>query len=363
MKRRFDLLVALSLALVCGMVFTACEDEDDNIKEPFKVTPKSGVFILNQGNFGASDAFITYIDFESGNTTKVLVDELGESAQDLIIYGNKIYVSVTGSSVIWVLSLSDLSVEKRIEVKDASGEPRSPFCLQPYSNKIYATTNDGNVVRLDTASLEIEAFTPVGNNPEGIAIYDGKLYVGITNGYAYPSNFDNKLAVVDIATFTTVETITVGVNPNRILPDGNGNLYISYRGNYSYYEPAISGGLQKLNLSNKTLTEIDAFSNQDFTIINDTLYSFGSVYNPYPTTVNYYGRYNTKTGQIISGEWLKGTSEIKTPYALAINPDNGDVYVADYNFPDEGKIFIFGRDGEKKEVFSVGFAPYKIVFR
>jgi hypothetical protein len=361
MKNLFNLFRISAYCLLSVCCFTACE-EDDPIDTPDIIVPTSGVFILNQGKMGVNNAGISYYDFNTGITTSDIMNgELGDTAQDILIYGNKIYVSVTESSVIRVLSLDSLQKLKQIEVND-NGVSRKPNYLIPYMGKVYATTSvansDGNVIRIDTVSLTIDAVAKVGPKPEGIAIVNGKLYVANTNGDLFP-DFDKTLSVVDIATFKEESKIEVGLNPGRLYADDYGDIYLSYRGNYG----DIPGGFQKLDTKTKAVTDINIPANQDFTILNDTLYYFGVTYNENFSTNCFFGRYDVKTEKAIEGNLISDGTSIATAYALGVDPYNKDIYIADTDYSTPSNIYIFGRDGKKKGNFEAGINAYKFAFK
>ncbi|MDR1562684.1 MAG: hypothetical protein LBS54_06335 [Dysgonamonadaceae bacterium] len=360
MKTKLYLLKKILPALICIPVFVGCQG-DEPMEKQENVTPTSGVLILNQGTWGKNNSSLSYYDFVSGETVDdVMNGRLGDTAQDIIVYGGKVYVSITMSGVIWVLSADDLKELKKIEISSYNDLLREPNYLAAYSGKVYATANSGHLIEIDTASLEIDAMTDIGANPEGIAVANGKIYAGNTNGYALP--FDSTLSVVNIFPLQEEKRIKVGVNPNRIRPDDNGNLYISYRGNYGYYEPFAAGGFIKLNVADNTLKEIDIPANQDFTIINDTLYYFGVTYNDDWTTNNFFGRYDIISETQINDEWVN-PNDITTPYALGIDPHNKDIYIADTDYVTSGRILVFDRNGKQKIEFFAGLNPCKFVFK
>jgi YVTN family beta-propeller protein len=69
----------------------------------------SGAFVLNQGAFKGNNAGITYYNLMSSTTTSDYFTSknnrgLGDSGQDMIKYGSKIYVAVYSSSLIEVIN-------------------------------------------------------------------------------------------------------------------------------------------------------------------------------------------------------------------------------------------------------------------
>jgi hypothetical protein len=354
MYKKLHLKVFITAVMSC-IVFTGCEDIDRD-EDQKTVVPTQGVLILNQGSWGRNNSSLSWHDFSTGETTEDIMNgRLGDTAQDIIVYGGKIYVSVTMSNVIWVLSANDFSDIMKIELGE---QIREPNYMAAYSGKVYATTNSGFVIRIDTAGFDVD-FTAVGAYPEGIAIVNDNIYAGNTNSRQYP--YDSTLSIVNTGSFMETGRVTVGVNPNRMRADDKGNIYISYRGNYGYYEPFIPGGFRKLDTKTGAVAEIDIPANQDFTIIDDTLYYFGVTYNEDWTTNNFFGSYDLKTGH--SQELIHGADEITTPYALGIDPYCKDIYIADTDYETRGKIFVYDRNGVKKNEFTAGLNPCRFVFK
>ncbi|MDR1631407.1 MAG: hypothetical protein LBR97_00715 [Dysgonamonadaceae bacterium] len=354
MKNGMSFLRIIFSLLLFLTVFTACEKNDPIPgNEP---VVSSGVFILNQGYQGQNNSGISYYYFKTRETTfDIMNGTLGDTGQDMIIYGSKLYVSVFGSSVINVIDLKTTTSLKIIPVKDGE-QPRGPRYLASYNGKVYASTYDGNVIRIDTTTLSIEAVTKVGSYPEGIAAAHGKLYVANSNGLNYP-NFDNTLSVVDIATFTETKRITVGLNPNYLATDAYGDIYLSYKGNYG----DIPNGMQKIDTNTDEVTGLEGVSSgESFTIVDDILYYFNVVYNFDGSTGCTYGRYDVKTEQKVPGELISDGTKINTAFAIGVDPDSKDVYISDIN---PNKIYIFGVDGVCKETISeAGVLVCKFVF-
>ena len=346
------------LLVVAG--FTACE-KDNSVPTPAP-TPMpadsvSGVFILNQGNNGQSDAGISYYDFGTGSLQFDIANQtLGDLGEDMIAYGSKLYVSLFGSSRVSVFDLKSRTRMKDIDLKDST-VLHQPLNLASYSGKVYVATTDGYVVRIDTASLSRDGITPVGLNPVGIAAANGKLYVANSGGYNWPV-YNNTLSVVDIAGFEEEKVLTVGVNPSIVHADSYGNVYLTYLGNYD----DIPGGFQRIDTKTNTVTDISIPANQDFTIAGDSLYFYGVTYNPDYSTNNTFGIYNVKTGQLVTDQLITDGTKINTPYGIGVNTENGDIYISDTDYKNPGTIYVFGSDGKKKNTLSVGMNACRFVF-
>ena len=85
------------------------------------------------------------------------------------------------------------------------------------------------VYRIDRKTRQLDGSVEVGYQPEGMAVYDGKLYVANSGGissqlppaYAY----DNTLSIIDTKSFTLYSTVEVEVNLKNVYSDGKGAIY------------------------------------------------------------------------------------------------------------------------------------------
>ena len=342
--------------LLIAMCVSACEK--DELPNPELGESVSGVFILNQGSDGRNNASISYYDFETGDFRFDIANQtLGDTGQDMIAYGSKLYVSVFGSSRITVFDLKSQTRVKDIDLKEG-GQLHQPRYLASYNGKVYATTIDGYVVRIDTTSLNWDGgITAVGLNPEGIAAINGKLYVANSGGYNWPE-YNNTLSIVDIAVFKEEKTLTVGLNPNVIRADAYGNVYLTYLGNYD----DIPGGFQRIDTRTNTVTNLPVPANQDFVITGDSLYFYGITYNADYSTNNTFGIYNVKTGQLITDRIITDNTQIRTAFGIGVNPKTKDVYISDTDYSNPGMVYVFGEDGKKKNTLNVGINACRFVF-
>ena len=145
-------IYALALA---AMTFTACsEDDDDN---PVVVTPSTSAVVLNTGNWGGNDASIMRYDIVNHTITADLYaaankEGLGDLAQDIIKYGSKYYVTVTGSSKLVVLD-KNMKIVKTIPFM--KGEtPTQPRYMAGVNGKVYVTAYDGCITRAPWTLVE-----------------------------------------------------------------------------------------------------------------------------------------------------------------------------------------------------------------
>ncbi|GHT40992.1 hypothetical protein FACS189437_07350 [Bacteroidia bacterium] len=338
------------------MAFAACEKEDIIPYTP-PIPGSQGVFILNEGYWSGNNASLTYYNFETGETTAdIFKGKLGDTAQDMIAYGGKLYITVMESNCIHVLSLNSF------ELLDSITNILQPRFLTALDGNVYATaygSTPGEVVKIDTALLTVAGTVTVGANPEGIAAANHKLYVA--NG-GYGSG--NTVSVINPATFKEEKTIPVRINPYIVKADHYGYIYLTTQGNFGYGDPVDLGHLQKINTQTDKVEDIDIPANQKFEIAGDLLYFYG-VFTNYATEefppANF-GVYNIGTEKLTSNSIISDGTVITNPYAIAVNPKTQDVYISNSKYSLPGDVLVFGTDGKLKNTIHAGVSANTFVF-
>jgi hypothetical protein len=173
MKKNFFNLIALCAVMVFS--FTSC-DKDEREMPPVPETPvipekpeepkepedpevpvviSEYIYVLNSGNMGNNNATLSMYDLKETSVTKDIFEvrngrRLGDTGQDIIVYGSKMYIAVFTESTIEVTDLEAKSI-KQIKTE---GQPRNFAVHEGY---VYITYYNGYVARLDTASLTVDA--------------------------------------------------------------------------------------------------------------------------------------------------------------------------------------------------------------
>ena len=191
------------------------------------------IYILNEGLFNANNSSLTRYNVDDASVVKDCFAEangkgIGDTANDICVYGSKMYIAVAEENVIWVTDKSARILEKI----ETAGKPRY---LATAEGCVYATYYNGYVARIDTLAMCVDATVPVGRNPEQLCAVGGKLFVANSGGLDYNSEvgYDKTVSVVDIESFTEVKKIEVAANPANIVASENGFVYLVSLGNYS----------------------------------------------------------------------------------------------------------------------------------
>lgn len=193
------------------------------------VSVDDNIYVLCEGLWGYNNSVLTKYNLSDNSVVKDCFMDingigLGDTANDICVYGNKMYITVATDKIIWVTD-KEANVIKKMETE---GQPRY---LAATAGKVYATYYNGKVARIDTTSCAVEATVAVGRNPEQLCVANNKLFVANSGGLDYP-NYDKTVSVVDIPSFTELEKIDVAMNPANILTADNGLVYLVSLGNY-----------------------------------------------------------------------------------------------------------------------------------
>lgn len=346
----------ISLILFFGLVLNSCKKEDP---QPLTNDELShGMLVLNEGLFQQNNSSLSWINTSNDE----VIDDfflstngrlLGDTGNDMEIYGGKIYIVVNNSNTLEILSKKTGKSIKQISMVNGSigKQPRS---IAFYGSKAFITCYDGFVDVLDTVSLTITQRIPVGSNPEGLAVSNGKLFVANSGGLNYP-NVDSTLSVIDLTNLQEITRITIGKNPGGVNVDQNGDVYAIARGNYG----SIPSRMVRINSINNTLEQTFTFDASGMERMNE--YFLISFYN-YSTESSEIRLFNTETESVENNSFIN-TSNITTLYGVHYNPGNSKIYCSDaMGFTNSGYIRQFSSSGAYEKSYHVGLNPSKIIF-
>ena len=125
------------LCALAGM-FAACDDmtdqpqADDGIQGGALLeTGTAEMYILSEGLFNLNNSTLARYSFSKGTWTPnwfyaMNRRDLGDTANDMDVYGSKLYVVVNVSSTVEVINLADGKVLQQISLVDENGASRQP---------------------------------------------------------------------------------------------------------------------------------------------------------------------------------------------------------------------------------------------
>ncbi len=374
------LKILLWLLPLC--LFSCREDEyvtymtdEDTGAASVEETHFDGLYILNEGNMGANRCTLDYLDLSGTDSTihyyrniyaernPSTVKELGDVGNDIGIYGSKLWIVVNCSNKVEVCEARSTRRLGQVNIDNCRylAFDGGFAYVSSYAGPVQVAENCplGRVYKVDTLTMQKVDSVVVGYQPEEMAIVDGKLYVANSGGYRVPL-YDNRIMVIDLATFQVIKEIEVDVNLHRLLADSHGQLWVSTRGNYFDVSPALY-----CLKDDKVVARLE-IPISSMTIVGDSLYYIG-------TTFSYVdGGYKKDFGivdvalQRCSVAVTFEAPEIKNitlPYGIIVNPHDRDFYILDAkNYVSSGEMLHFDADGNFLWRVSTGDIPSRGVF-
>lgn len=369
-------LMALAVLMLAG---AACRETDSPVVVPTDYENVSnvrdggevaGFYVLNEGNMGANKATLDYFDYVQSRYIRNLypernpgiVLELGDSGNDIAVYGARLYAVINGSNKVEVLDAGTAISVGHVDVA-------SPRFLAFDENYCYVSSyvggegDKGSVVRFKRETLEVEGLVSVGLAPEEMVIADGYLYVANSANFA-TGEFDNTISVIRLSDFTVQGSITVDINLHRLRTDADGNLWVSSRGNY-YDVPSNLYKLERKGVNSYGEPQALDVDCSNFAIYNGKLYYYGVAYDENWNATNYYGVVDVATAKVVSDNFITdGTeSRIMSPYCIAVQPSNGDIFITDArNYVSSGALYCYSPEGKLQWTVTTGDIPGHIAF-
>ncbi|WP_294470343.1 YncE family protein [uncultured Bacteroides sp.] len=352
-------------------LFVACDDMEDKpdptpaVEGNTAETGTAELYILSEGLFNLNNSSLAQYSFKSSKLTKNYFKDLnkrglGDTANDIAIYGSKLYIVVNVSSTIEVIDFHTGNSIKQIPMLTDNGSSRQPRHIAFHKNKAYVCSYDGTVARIDTTSLQVESITKAGRNPESICVKNDKLYVSNSGGLDYSSGqgVDNTVSVIDIASFNEIKKIEVGPNPGSILPGPDETVYVATHGSN-----IADGDFHFVKINSRT-DEVEHIYNEkvmNFAISGNVAYLYNYNYN---TETSFIKVFNLKTGETIRENFITDGTKISTPYGINVNPYSGNVYITEaYSYTITGDVLCFNQNGQLQfRLNRVGLNPNTVVF-
>lgn len=344
-QRRFFLTglpVALTLVLGgCGL-FQPQEPPPDQ-------PTTQGVYILCEGNFGASNASLWHLpaDFDSvtANVYQQLTgDPLGDTGQSLLVDGDRLYIMVNASSTVEVLDLSGDTLRFVQSVDLLGAGPRE---MAVVGTRGYVTAwNVPGILVLDLSTLAVSDTIHLAALPEDILVHDGSLYVALPLKADW--SIHDRVLRIDPASGAVVDSYTVGGGPQQLLVKG-GQLFVSRQ----WLDESFSSfrGIAAVDLATDSVTVADWGSGSGVDIFTLS----GKVYVATGTGV---APVKDDLGLNLTG--ILGGS-LTTTYAAAT--DGAHIFIGSYaDFSTPGEVAVYDSTGTLVTTVTVGLGPGSFAF-
>lgn len=361
----FHRISACLLFFLGVLLLNACADEERKLPPtaPAGEGTSSQVLVLCQGNQATRlPGGYTLIDTEHQTVNhdaflSVNGKLLGDTPQEAIQHGAKIYIPCYGSNLVQVVDAATHRLLQSIPTSTPEG-------VAAWGKYVFVSNNDGNVSRIDTLSLTVDRTVAVGPNPVGVSTQDNYIYVAISDGYNYKEGYKQGFKVVKLHpnTLEQVGAIRVGMNPTRIYKDDFGHLFVACQGDYATHAAEIWRIDQKDQAAVFASANLAAVDGHRIYLVRSTTdWSTGK------TTVQYEVR-DTRSGTAIASHFGQVQPPLD-PTALAVDPRTKNIYVASRStldpktrFTEPGTVSVYNDNGDFLQRYNVGTEPCALLF-
>lgn len=354
-------LLSIAVLMAATISFTSCDDDDDSKTCPTPVIPRYGVYVINEGNYSYQiNGTLDFLGYDVAKGTYSMTDSIFEKVNGRSLGGTPNDALIFSDSLLCIAVADEDRVEfvntttKKASAAVSIDSPRE-LAYESGSNYLYVSSYTGKVYKIDMTTRTIAGESEkVGANLEGIAVAGNKLYVcnSCNPDYTYNKN----VVELNANTLAKNQDIEVVDNPVDVINAGSA-IFILSMGNYAD-KPATVQMLKDGQLStigNATMMAYNAY--------NDQLYMINAPFGGDKE----YKVYNLKNGQTTT---FLTNPDIFSPYSLAVNPVNGDVFITSLTKnPDTGyadytadsKLYRYTSAGTLLGTYDCGVNPGTIV--
>lgn len=346
-------------------LLAACSSSSED--EPTPITPSATtdrLLVLCEGLWGMNNSCLAYID-STGVTDKWFQQhnpgmKLGDTGNDILLVNDTlIAVSVNWSNIIQYIRPDGRAITA---TEDIPNNRR----LATDGRWLYVTSyaDHGYVAKIDLQTKLVVDTCHTGYEPEGIAYYNGRLYVANTGGYSFQEkdhDYESTVSVIDAATMTELRRIETGcINLYGTMSQSGPWLCINSAGDYYDTTPKTV----VLNMDTEAVTVFD-FPATYNCVSDGCFYTIGSTFS-YST---YAYEYSTHTIALPSltvsdglGRYAEAEAVITTmqaPYGIYISPYTHHLYVSDArSYATNGYVYEFLSDGSlQRKLLLKGLNP------
>ena len=335
--------------LLMLLTFNACEN-NPLIVHADEVEFSRGVFIINEGNFLAGNASISFYDpvldkVQNQVFYRVNQSPLGDVANSMTLWDGKAYVPVNNSGKIYIMDPVSMRFLGKIT---GLTSPRYMEVID--QDKAYVTDLvDSRINMVHPTAFELLDSSGITGHIDLKQYTSEQILLSGNKAFVVCWSYGDKVFVIDTDTDRVLDSIQVGKQPNSMVMDKNGDVWVLCDGGYSgspYGQEHASlwridketyTAMRQMEFENIMDSPIDIALN----VPGDTLfYLNGDVCF-------------ALIGNIQENILIEGAG--KQFYSLAADPYDNSLYVADaVDYQQNGWIYRYTGQGFLLDSFQVG---------
>lgn len=353
MKKSTFIIVALLASLF------SCNKKDENV-QIMSDTMGKGLFVLNEGNFTASNSSLTFIDTETDTVCnnlffKVNGSPIGDVGQSLTLFDNSLYIVMNNSNYIYKVDAETMEYQAKLE---GFYSPR--YMLPVTDTKAYVSDMVATGLWIiNPQTMQQVGFIETGSTTEQMVKIDNEVFVTNYSNFYQPGTSDNTLQVIDIEKDSLVTEVPISREPHNIVVDKHKNVWVLCQGGY---DGVMNPSLYCIDHSTKKIENIFNFN-------AGTDYPMSLAIDPAGETLYYMnGGFGTLDvyRMSIESEALPREAFVKAEgrnfYNVSVSPDN-EVFVTDAkSYMENGDVLRYSDSGGLLETYEAGIIPGFMLF-
>lgn len=354
------------LYALAALLLAACGDDKDVLTpepmpEPATTYNAEQLIICNEGIWQSDNGQLSLYDSRTNTVTnkwfrQVNGVKLGDTPNDIVqINDNLIAISINWSNIIQYIRPDGTACGATENVPN-----NRRLCSD--GNYLYVTSyahrcgdkafEKGYVAKIDVNTKQVVATCEVGWEPEGIRLYDGRLYIANSGGYSFSEvqhDYETTVSVVDAASMQLLRSIDTGcINLYGEMSQAGKYLCINSCGDYYGTEPKTI----ILNCETEQVTVFN-FPATCSTTDGVRFYTVGSSFS-YDTYETVYSirTIDPTTMQVTDGIFCEAITQklasLVAPYEIYLSPVTGNVYFTDAKtYATAGYLYGYTQDGRQ----------------
>lgn len=356
MKR---LLISLSF-LICHFSFSIAQEK---------------LIVLNEGMWQADNGRLTYFENDHVVSNSWFRDvngqKVGDTPNDIIqINDNLIAIAINWSNIVQFITPEGRAVastedipNNRKQCTDGKYVYVTSYGHECLTTGGYKYFDKGFVAKIDISTFKTIAACEVGYEPEGIALYDGRLFVANSGGYAAQENHDYEttVSIIDAATMKVEKTIDTGV-PNLFGKMSQSGRYLCINSSGDYYDMSAASLIfdcrKALDGDANCFVKLNVSATYNCTTLDGRFLAVGSAFSYVSgeneffyltidpqTVMDTQGKSGVTSS--LPGSLLSDFQKMSQPYGIYVNPYTGYIYGTDAgSFEGAGYLYQWSPEGK-----------------
>lgn len=344
-KEAIFTLFILLVTAACKKDPPAPGNKDDKNPPPSS-SSTNGVYILNEGNFNMGNASLSYFDRQKREVHHNVFEKkngrpLGDVLQSVTVYRDKAYLVINNSGKVEVMD-----PETRRSLGVIRGLPSPRYLLPVDGSRAYVSNftlgEKSRISIVDLDAMQIIDSVKTGGWTEAMVKSGDKVFIASVKRA--------RILVVNNKQNRITDSIQVIKEPNSMVLDNNGDLWILCDGGFDDRQPVL------FRIDTRTLKIEQKFTFSDIKESPKFLQTNDSRDTLYFLNNGIY-RMGAGAGTLPGNVLVKPGS--KNFRGLGVHPQNGRIYVTDaVDYVQQGYVFRYrAKDGSLIDSFRAGIIP------